>query len=159
MALEHDRVLVIVTIPNDIHTEFRHNIVQLRFDGFYYLMNKINRNLLRSLKGARGSSPWVIVVQRRYPTQRSAAIIDSMLQYDLRTAFPPIDKMQAVKNQSQWFKATYDALAHKKSNLQVAVGAIFPYKNCTIQKSAAILDYVSKTWLACKPLLDVMLQR
>ncbi len=157
MALEHDRVLSIVTVPNGIRPEFRRNIINLGFEGFHDVMSAVNRNLQHALKSASGASPWVIVVQRRYPTQRSAAIIDGILQYDLRTAFPTNSSKQAVKNQSQWLAATYAALAHKKSNLQVAVGAIFPYRNCKVQKSVAILDYVVNTWLACKPLLQVML--
>lgn len=158
LALEHDRVVVIATVPHGIRPVFRRNIVRLGFAGFSDLMSKVNHNLNQALRGATGAAPWVIVLQRRYPSQRSDAIIDAMLQYDLRTAFPGSANKKEVKTQSQWLTATYNALEHKKSNLQVAVGAIFPYKNCKAQKSPEILNYIAKTWLACKPLLEVMIK-
>jgi hypothetical protein len=158
LSLEHDRVVSILIIPSDIKPVFRRNIVMLGFTGFSDLMRKVNQNLNAALKGATGAAPWVIVLQRRYPSQRSAAITDAMLQYDLRTAFPGSANTQVVKTQSQWLTATYNALEHKKSNLQVAVGAIFPYKNCKAQKSPDILNYIADTWLACKPLLKVMIK-
>jgi hypothetical protein len=158
LSLEHDRVVAILIIPSDIRPVFRRNIVMLGFAGFSDLMNEINQNLNEALKGATGAAPWVIVLQRRYSSQRSAAITDAILQYDLRTAFPGSENKQVVKAQSQWLAATYNALEHKKSNLQIAVGAIFPYKNCKAQKSQEILNYIAKTWLACKPLLKVMIK-
>ncbi|MDO9585760.1 MAG: hypothetical protein Q7I93_04655 [Syntrophales bacterium] len=158
LALEHDRVVVIMTIPSGIRPVFRRNIVRLGFAGFSDLMSKVNQNLNEALKGATGAAPWVIVLQRRYPSQRSAAITDAILQYDLRTAFPGSTNKQVVKTQSQWLTATYNALEDKKSNLQIAVGAIFPYKNCKAQKSPEILNYIADTWLACKPLLKVMIK-
>jgi len=58
----------------------------------------------------------------------------------------------------QWLTATYNVLEHKKSNLQLAVGAVFPYKNCKAQKSPEILNYIADAWLACEPLLKVMVK-
>lgn len=158
LSLDHDRVVAILIIPSDIRPVFRRNIVRLGFAGFSDLMSKVNHNLNEALRGATGAAPWVIVLQRRYPSQRSDAIIDAMLQYDLRTAFPGSADAQMVKKQSQWLTATYNALEHKKSNLQVAVGAIFPYKNCKAQNGPEILNYIAKTWLACEPLLKVMIK-
>lgn len=158
LALEHDRLVVIMIVPSSIKPVFRRNILQLGFAGFSDLMSKVNQNLNEALEGATGAAPWVIVLQRRYPSQRSAAITDAMLQYDLRTAFPGSANKQVVKAQSQWLTATYAALEYKKSNLQFAVGAIFPYKNCEAQRSDEILDYIAKTWIACKPLLEVMIK-
>ncbi|MGD0661815.1 MAG: hypothetical protein ABSD38_27465, partial [Syntrophorhabdales bacterium] len=158
LALEHDRVVAIVTVPHGIRPAFRRNIVQLGFAGFSHLMSEVNQNLNNALKGATGAAPWVIVQQRRYPSQKSAAITDAMLQYDLRTAFPSDANKQVVKTQLQWLTATYNVLEHKKSNLQLAVGAVFPYKNCKAQKSPEILNYIADAWLACEPLLKVMVK-
>jgi hypothetical protein len=140
LSLEHDRVVVIVIIPSSIRPAFRRNIVQLGFNGFYEIMSRVNQNLNEALKGAPGAAPWVSVLQRRYSSQRSSAIIDAVLQYDLRTAFPSSANKQTVKIQPQWITVTFNVLEHKKSNLQVAVGAIFPYKNCKAQKITEILN-------------------
>jgi len=158
LSLEHDRVVVIVIVPSGIRPAFRRNIVRLEFAGFSNLMSNLNQNLNKALKGEPGAAPWVSVLQRRYPSQRSAAITDAMLQYDLRTAFFCSSSKQTVKTQSQWLTATYDALKHKNSNLQIAVGAIFPYKNCKVQKKPEILNYITNIWLAYKPLLKVMIK-
>jgi hypothetical protein len=123
-------------------------------------MSDINQRLIKALRAANGAAPWVVVVQRRYPSRRSTSILDAMLQYDLRTAFPPKTRQkQAVKLQPQWLEAIFDALANKRSNLQVSVGAIFPYQQCKIQKSRELLDYVAKTWIACKPLTNILLNQ
>jgi hypothetical protein len=156
LGLVHDRLDAFFSVPNSIRPRFRKNIIRLGFDGFSDLMREVNHNLKSALHGADGAAPWVIVLQRRYPSQRSAPIVDAMLQYDLRTAFPGRKTKQMIKIQSQWLAATYDALENKKSNLQIAVGAIFPYRDCMVQKDPGILKYIANTWIACKPLLKVM---
>ena len=157
MGIHSDRIMAIITIPHGIKPEFRKNITKLGYDGFKNLMRHVNKNFTKALRNAKGSAPMMNILQRRYPSQRSAAIIDAKLEFDLRTAFPG-DKKQAVKIQTEWLMATYDALSNKKSNLQVAVGAIFPYRGCDKTATPEILDYVAATWIACKPLLDVMLK-
>lgn len=158
LAIEAVRVLVIITVPHGIEPIMRRNLVELGYDGFQELLANVNSRLLRALHKAPGASPRVIVAQRRYPTQRSPAILDAEIEYDLRTAFPEKRKGSKVRPQPQWLKATYDALSKKRSNLQVAVGAIFPYRTCPATKDQKIIDHVAQTWLACKPFLDVMLQ-
>jgi len=156
LGFRRDLALTIITIPNGITPSFRRNIVSLGYDGFVDLMKQVNDNLSKALRNAKGAVPWVEIVQRRYPSQRSTAIIDARVEFDLRTAFPS-RKKQPIKIQTQWLTATYNALAKKRSNLQVAVGAIFPYKTCQVTKSPEILDYIAATWIACKPLLDMMI--
>lgn len=158
LALERDRILTIITVPHGIKTAFRRNVVDLGFEGFSELMADVNNNLYKVLIKTEGAAPWVIVVQRRYPTQRSAAIMDARIEYDLRTAFPTKGK-QTVKVQQEWLKATYEALSRKRSNLQVAVGAIFPYRTCKMTSNKNIIDSIASTWIACKPLVDTLLKK
>jgi hypothetical protein len=156
-ALESDRVIATVTIPNDIKSSFRRRLVALGVEGFSRVLLDVEQWLLAAIKGDDGAAPWIVVVQRRYPTQKSQAIVDASLEFDLRTAFPRQKKRgKRVKAQPQWLNATYEALAKKHSNLQIAVGAIFPYRSSSSTKTRDILDRIEKTWLACKPLLDVM---
>lgn len=158
IAIQGERVLAIVTVPHGIQPQFRRNLIELGFDGFQEVMSDVNKRLLRALRKAKGAVPWVDVVQRRYATQRSAAFVDARIEYDLRTAFPDKRKGTKVRPQPQWLKATYDALSKKRSNLQVAVGAVFPYRTCSVTKDQKIIDHVAHTWLACKPLMQVMLK-
>ncbi|MFQ5644817.1 MAG: hypothetical protein ACE5FQ_14125, partial [Thiogranum sp.] len=84
-------------------------------------------------------------------------ILDAQIGFDLRTAFPGA-KRNPVKMQPQWLRAAYDGLANKQSNLQIAIGAIYPYAMCKAVKSRMILDHIANTWLSTKPILDVMIK-
>ena len=158
LAIEADRVSAIVTVPHGIKPRMRRNLIELGYDGFQELLANVNSRLLSALREAPGASPWVIMVQRRYPSQRSPAILDARIEYDLRTAFPEKRKGTKVRLQPQWLKATYDALSKKRSNLQVAIGAVFPYRTCPATKDRKIIDHVAHTWLACMPFIQVMLK-
>lgn len=63
----------------------------------------------------------------------------------------------AVKQQPQWLEATYDALEERNSNLQLGVGAIFPFERCLAVREPEILNHVAAVWLSCKPLIDSLL--
>jgi hypothetical protein len=156
LSIEADRVLAIVTVPHGIESRMRKNLVELGHDGFQDLLETVNARLLRALRKAPGASPWVITVQRRYPSQRSAAIVDARIEFDLRTAFQQARKGLKVRPQPQWLEATHKALSRKRSNLQVSVGAIFPYRTCPATTDHKIVDHVANVWLACKPFLEVM---
>jgi len=157
LGLERDLVSVAITVPHGIKATLRRNIVDLGFEGFSELMADINNNLNKVLNKAKGAAPWVRVVQRRYPSQRSPAIVDARLEYDLRTAFSS-QRHQSVKVQQEWVIATYEALAKKRANIQVTVGAIFPYRACEVTRSPEIINFIADSWIACKPLRDVMLK-
>ena len=158
LTIEVDRLLAMVTVPHSIRNELRRNLIDLGFDGFQALFSNLNTELLRALRKTKGATPWVAVVQRRYPSQRAAAILDARIEYNLQTAFSKKQSKAVVKPQPQWLKATYDALCSKRSNLQVAVGASFPYRSCAATKDPRIVDHIAHTWLACRPLLDAMLR-
>ncbi len=158
LAIEEDRLLVMVTIPHGIRSELRRNLVDLGSNGFQALFSNLNTELLRALHKAKGATPWVAVVQRRYPSQKSAAIFDARIEYNLQTAFSKKQSKAVVKSQPQWLEATYDALSRKRSNLQIAVGASFPYRLCKATNSSRIVDHIAHAWLACRPLLDAMLR-
>jgi hypothetical protein len=145
-----------VTVPHGIRPVSRKHLIDLGMDGFQDMLESVNARLVRALNSAKGAAPRCIVVQRRYPSQRSAAIVDASIEYDLRTSFPQRNMNAKVKLQPQWLQATYDALSHKHSNLQVSIGASFPYRLCPATSKPMIIDTIAKVWIACKPLLDVM---
>jgi hypothetical protein len=162
VSIQTLRVLVILTIPHRIRSEFRRNLVDLGSDGFGDLVLDIGADLEKLLRSARGAKPWMEVWQRHYPTQRSVPVVDAYLEFDLRTANPRRKKRsrkkQSVKPQPQWLAASYDAFVRKHSNLQLGVGALFPH-SCEVLRSSKALDYFAGTRLACKPLLAAVLGR
>jgi hypothetical protein len=118
------------------------------------LFGKVHDNLRRSLAVVEGAAPYAEIVQRHYPSQRAEPITDARLQFDLRTAFKgPKRWRKSVKRQPQWIEAVYSVLANKHSNVQLGVGAIFPYERCPFVHTPEILDHVASVWLACKPLI------
>jgi len=158
-GIDRDKVFVFTVIPHRIKSVLRRNIVDIGEIEFNDLIEKTSKNIMKAIKKEKGASPIALVMQRRYPTQSSPAIVDARLEYDLRTAFNLDKKMKLpVKHQPQWIKATYESLSHKKSNLQVSFGAYFPYKYCKVHQSKIILTYIANIWIACKPLLDAMIK-
>ena len=159
LSIERDRLIAITTIPNQIYGQFRKNLIALGEDGFFELMFEITKRLQKAIRKERWASPIISSVQRRYLTQSSPPIIDARLSYDLRTAFY-LDKKSKprIKQQPEWLSATFRALSHKKSNYQVSVGSSFPYDYCKVHKEPVILDYIANSWIACKPLIDVLLK-
>lgn len=156
LSIHDDRLIAIVTVPNGIRREFRKNLLAGGRDQFRVLFQQLQRKLSQALEGATGAVPWIEVLQRRYPSQRSEPIIDAVLEFDLRTAFEGTSGLGNIKHQQQWLDATYEALSKRNSNLQLAVGAIFPFDRCPEVRKPGILNYVADVWLACKPLIDTL---
>lgn len=158
LSIESDRLLAMVTVPHGIKSASRRNLVDLGIDGFEDLLKEVNKRLAIAIRKTKGAAPWCIVVQRRYSSQRAAAIVDARIEYDLRTAFPQHSGGAVIKTQPQWMQATYEALSNKRSNLQVSIGAVFPYDSGSTT-NPTILNTVTDVWIACKPLLEALLQK
>jgi hypothetical protein len=158
LAIKADLLLAIVTIPHGIKSEFRRRLVDLGVEGFGELLGNISGRICSALRKDKGAAPWTEVVQRRYLSQRSTPIVDARIEFDLRTAFRRTNRRgkKVVKLQPQWLNATYAALAKKRSNLQLAIGATFPYGRSSSVSERTILTHIVETWLACRPLLTVM---
>ena len=120
---------------------------------------KVRDNLEKVLRMAAGAAPWVHLIQRRYPTQRSVPIVDASVQFDLRTAYASSAMYrwkEMVKPQPEWIEAAYRALLQRHSNLQFAVGAIFPYSRCKVVGTPRVVDCIAMVWLACRPLITTI---
>jgi hypothetical protein len=158
LGIQQDQIIAIVTVPHGIRPKFRKNLLAGGREGFCGLFEKILDNFSESLAGVEGIAPWIEIVQRRYPSQRAEPIIDARLQFDLRTGFEKSDRWRkSVKRQPQWLEAGYDALSRKNSNLQLGVGAIFPYRWCPAVHTPAIVSHIAEVWLACKLLIQTMI--
>ena len=79
----------------------------------------------------------------------------AVINFDLRTCF---DGAGPPETQPQWLDAVYECLAKKnKANFQVQIGARFPYRTCEAIRSADALNYVVGAWIACRPLIKVLI--
>jgi len=156
LAIHTDHALAITIIPHGMKSHFRRNLLELGPDGFFRLVKQIEKNLAKSLRNAVSYKPWMEVLQRRYRTPSSLPTVDARLEFDLRTAFE--SQKGGPKLQSEWLRSAFSAYEHKRSNLQLAVGAFFPYRSCAIMHSPKALDAFAAAWIACKPLLRVLIQ-
>ena len=77
-----------------------------------------------------------------------------MLEFDLRTAFPP--EGSHVKAQPEWLAMAFHSFANKQSNIQLSVGFSFPYKRSQTVAGVKFADMVERSWLACGPLLEAI---
>ena len=153
LSIHDDHLWVHITIPNAVRREFRRRLIEHGEEHFTELLDSVYRGLVKALKGAGGAVPWLQILQRHYVSQRSPGIEDARLEFDLRTAFAA---RGPVKYQPEWLRATFRAFSRKRSNIQLVVGAEFPYSRCPVVATPRILDYIAATWLACAPLLDAM---
>ncbi|MGB0900470.1 hypothetical protein [Halocynthiibacter sp.] len=144
-------VEAMVTIPNGLASKPKKALKKLGLDGFRALCAQVLENLQPVLSAEPSAVPTMRGVQRRYPSQRSVPFVDASLNFDLRTAFASVD---GPKYQPQWFDSLYNAFLHKGSNYQFQIGVVFKHEACEAMKSAKSLDLLSKSWIACKPLIS-----
>jgi hypothetical protein len=155
LGIETQRTIVIVTLPNAVPARMRSNLTGLGVDGFTELVGDVEAHISKAVRQVKKAYPFMTVVQRRYPSQRSAPIYDARIEFDLRTAVGK--SASAVKRQPQWIRAVFDALSAKRSNLQVAIGANLPYGDSHMH-SRGILNVIAGVWMGCKPWLATILR-
>jgi hypothetical protein len=101
--------------------------------------------------------PYVLIVQRRYPSQRSEPFVDAWVEFDPRTALGP--EAGSVKLQEQWLDATVEAFSKPQSNLNISFGMAFPYGKCQLVRQASFVEVAESVRLATAPIpraLDIL---
>ena len=157
LGITNVRLEAYVTIPNNVRSRLRTQLLGAVYEDFAKLIEQTTDRIIAALNKFPGSRPEIGVIQRRYPSQRAAPIIDADLRLDPRTAIPRrrgTGKGQ-IKYQPQWLRAVYDALKARRSNLQLQVGAVFPYDRCEAVHHSSIEEAVAKTWIALKPVIEM----
>jgi hypothetical protein len=145
-----------LTVPNGVKAKVRAGLLGSSFEEFEARIVSATQALERVLGAAKGAQPVIGVVQRHYASQRSQAVVDSLLVFDPRTALRSSRQPRAgVKWQPQWLQAAHSAFASRRSNLQFQVGAQFSYSACPVVRTRQIVDVMAHVWLACKPIVDV----
>jgi hypothetical protein len=142
-----------VTIPNGVKSRIRTRLLGQNPEGFENLAAEVLEGFLPIVKKSKGI-PVASVVQRHYKSQRSAATVDSQLRFDLRTAVAiRVADRKQVRYQPEWLHAAREALASRRSNLQLQFGVEFPYDSCPVVKSPQIVSDIRDVFLACAPVV------
>lgn len=158
LGITEERLEAFVTVPNGIRSRLRAAMLGPEYENFHCLVEAVVSRLDKVLKRYRGASPEIVVVQRRYHTQRAEPRHDAVLRFDPRTAIPlkPHHGERPVLNQPQWLIAAYDALKHRRANLQLQIGAVFPYEKAPIVGRREVVEAVAQAWLACEPVVKAL---
>lgn len=155
-GMNSEEVDVMLTFPNGVRTDIRRNIVDLGEEGFLEAVLEVERKLRPVLRRVPGSQPLFRAVQRHFHSQRAKPTLDALVRFDLRTALPKGSGRAASRVQSQpiWLSSVYQALAHRRGNFQIQIGAVFPFGDGQSRLATAeALEIVADTWVATKPML------
>ena len=153
LRIGREDIGAMITVPNGLPRASLRRLVELGPDGFRDLIHDILERMQPTLTVCEGMEPRLNAVQVRFRTQRSVPFRDAVIDFDLRTGF---DSVGPPKTQPQWIEAVYNCLANKNSNFQMQIGAKFPYRTCEAIRSVDALDYVAEAWIACRPLVELL---
>lgn len=158
LGIQEKRAIVIVTLPNAVAAPMRRNLVGLEAEGFAKLAGDVARKIERAIRPVKKprAYPFMEVVQQHFPSQKARSIQDARLEFDLRTATG--SPMAGVRRQPQWLAAAYQALAQKRSNLQIGIGAVLPYGDPMLH-TPRVLEVIASVWVGCEPWIKTILEQ
>lgn len=150
LGVGREYVSAMVTLPNSAPARYRRALIGRGEPGFRCVMGKV----LGDMPDCPGMEPRLRIWQRRYLSRPSPPLIDAAIDVDLRTLDG--DRASRVKPQPEWVGAAFDVLENKNSNLELQIGAKFPYRTCPVIAEPHVLNFVAKAWIACNPYIDVL---
>jgi len=155
MGLHQDRAFASVVVPNGVRGGFRTKLRNLGQDGWIELLSQLHRRARSVLRRSKGSRALVRAAQRHYLTQSVVGGVDARVEADLRTIVP--GSRSVAKFQPQWAVAIYEALTHKRSNIQLELSVELSYR-CPIVRSPKAVDLFAESWIAMSPLIDFVIE-
>src|SRR5712672_1545921 len=161
LGITESQLEAYVTVPNGMPGRLRTQLLGKEYEAFAETIHQCTAQLERALGAVRGANLFFVIVQRRYPSMAAVPILDMKMIFDPRTAFPggPRGARNRPRFQPEWLRAAYEALRHRKSNLQFQIGAAFPYDSWEAVRMASIAEVVAKTWIACRPVIEAGRER
>ena len=150
-SISQKSAAAMITVPNAVKRDILTALREASDEQIQAAVRVFLSRLDLNRKAMRGVRPAMILVQRRYKTQRSIAQHDAALNFDLRTSLGTKTKSrEQPKYQPQWLQMAQEVIRGKHSNLQFQIGCEFAYDKCpAIHDSDAELLFVT-TWLAAK---------
>lgn len=128
---------------------------RLRSARLAHLVSPVLGEMAPAMANCPGMEPRLILKQRHWLTRRGPRFRDAYLDFDLRTLRGHPDS--GVKRQPEWMDAVQHVVANKASNLELQVGATFPYDHCPAIRTPHALDHVAAAWIACPPFIRWLL--
>ncbi len=149
-----EAVAAMVTLPDKAGKAWR-RLRNLDEEDFKGVVDEVLEKMRPLLSQCPGIEPRLRIYQRHWPKGRSGpSQTDAYLDIDLRTYGNKDD--DKTKFQPEWIKAVFDILKSKKSNIEMQIGAEFPYRTCKAIQEPQALDFVAAAWIACKPYVSAL---
>lgn len=153
LGIGQRQVDALLTIPDKVPSAIRQRLIDLQLSGFKALVGDIEGRMRPLIRRCPGMQPRLRIHQRHWASRAGPATYDAMIDVDLRTG---TNGNGLTKYQPEWIDAVYEGLAGRRSNLELQIGAVFPYRTCPKLRSVASLDLIAGAWTACKPLVDIL---
>jgi hypothetical protein len=150
VGIRHNMANVQLTIPNRLPQQSRLLAIGGSVEDFTTVVGQFADELVRVIDADSGCHPFVEVIQRHYPSQTHAGIVDALLEFDPRT----LQGEGPIRPQPQWADAAYAVLNPKTSNVQVSFGVRFPYQSSTTVSQPDFLESVAEALSATKHIID-----
>ena len=149
LGIGTDTVSAMVTLPDKAGKAWR-RLRTLDEEGFKGVVDEVLEKMRPLLLQSPGVEPRLSIYQRHWPKgQAGPSQTDARLDIDLRThGNKDGDK---TKFQPEWIKAVFGILKNKNSNIEMQIGAEFPYRTCKAIQEPEALDFVAAAWTACRP--------
>ena len=128
---------------------------KLRSRSLAGMMSQVSLEMAPAMATCPGMVPGLILKQRHWRSRRGPRFRDAYLEVDLRTLRG--DSGSGVKKQRGWIDAAQHVIANKASNLELQVGATFPYDHCPAIQGPDALDHVAAAWIGCRPFIRWLL--
>ncbi len=145
LGIGTDTVTAMVTLPDKAGKAWR-RLRNLDEEGFKGVVDEVLEKMRPLLLQSPGVEPRLSIYQRHWPKGQSGpSQTDARLDIDLRThGNKDGDK---TKFQPEWIKAVFAISKNKNSNIEMQIGAAFPYRTCQAIQEPAALDFVAAAGL------------
>lgn len=157
LGVGREYVSAMATLPNRAPVrKYRNVLIGLGEGGFRRMAGKVLESMRPVLSGCPGMQPRLRIWQRYGKSINAPLRVDAVIDVDLRTLDG--DQASRVKHRPEWVGMAFDVLKNKKSraNIELQIGARFPYRTCPEIAEPEALDCVAAAWIACKPYIDVL---
>lgn len=155
LGLSREGVTAMVTLPNGAVETPLSPLLAGGLDGFVRLVKDILRRMRARLADCAGMAPRIRIHQRHWPQGRGTPIYDASLNADLRALRG--DTAAEVKRLPIWIDAAFQVIEAKegeRANVELQMGAAFPFATCPTVEEPGILDHIAAAWIACRPFIE-----
>ena len=154
LGVGSESVSAMATLSNKAWDEYRSVLIGIGEDEFHSMVKEVLKEMISVMPDCPGMEPRLRIRQRRWPTPSARPLVDAYTDVDLRTLDG--NSESRVKRQPEWIGTVFDVLKNKNSNLELQIGASFPYRTCPKIAGPNALNFVARAWIACKPYIDVL---